>query len=474
LERDAVPSQTVEQLARICNAESVALVGASEKEGSFGRLFLEGLRDGGCRRIYAVNPKREEILGFTAYTSISAVPDQIDLAILLTPTGVVLDLVKECVANKVRAAVVFASGFGELGPEGKELEREIGRVGREGGTRVIGPNCIGLFSPQAGVNTYPQALMKNVPMEPGSVGGFSQSGSFVDYLVWFLAEKGLRFSTVVSCGNECDLAAEDYLEYLGQDEQTRTIVAYLEGDKDGRRFFEVARDVGRRKPIILWKGGMSEQGARAAASHTGALAGSASVWRALFRQTGIVDVTSVAEVVDCAVAFQYLPLPKGRRVAVIGGQGGTGVGTADNCYALGLELPRLSERTAARLRDVLPPVGTAIGNPTDTGVASLLDPGLYEKAIEIVADDDGVDMILVISTPVPECLGHVAAAARAIDKPLAVSVYALPESEPGIYRSLGERGVAAYPDPRRAAYVLARMAQYASFVTGSDSGGRDA
>jgi acyl-CoA synthetase (NDP forming) len=267
----------------------------------------------------------------------------------------------------------------------------------------------------------------------------------------------------VSCGNECDLAAEDYLEYFGQDEQTRTIVAYMEGVKDGRRFFDVAREVGRKKPIILWKGGMSEQGARAAASHTGALAGSANIWNAMFKQTGIINVTSVAEVVDCAVAFQYLPLPKGPRVAVIGGQGGTGVGTADNCYALGLELPRLSESTVARLRDVLPPVGTSLGNPTDTGVASLLDPSLYEKTIEIVAEDEGIDMILVISTPVEACLKHVAEAAKAIDKPLAVSVYALPESEPEIYKSLSAQGVAAYPDPKRAAYVLARLAEYARF-----------
>ena len=459
-----MPSQTVEQLSHICNAESVALVGASDKEGSFGRLFLEGLRDAGCRTIYPVNPKREEILGIKAYPSISAIPDQLDLAIILTPTGSVLGLVKECVENQVKGAVVFASGFGELGAEGKELEREIGRIGREGGTRVIGPNCIGLFNPKAGVITYPQVLMKGIPSEPGSVGGFSQSGSFVDYLVWFLAEKGLRFSSIVSCGNECDLAAEDYLEYLGQDEQTRTIVAYMEGVKDGRRFFEVARDVGRRKPIILWKGGMSEQGARAAASHTGALAGSASVWNAMFKQTGVINVTSVAEVVDCAVAFHNLPLPKGPRVAVIGGQGGTGVGTADNCYALGLELPSLSEGTVARLREVLPPIGTSVGNPTDTGVASLLDPSLYAKAIEIVADDKGIDMILVISTPVPACLEHVAAAARAIDKPLAVSVYALPESEQEIYRTLSAQGVAAYPDPKRAAYVLARMAEYSRFL----------
>ncbi len=457
-------TQTVDQLRDIFNAEAVALVGASDKDGSFGRLFLEGMKEAGCKRLYPVNPKRDEILGLKAYPSISAVPEQLDVAILLTPPESVLDLVKECVANKVKGAVVFASGFGELGPEGRELQKEIGRVGREGGTRVIGPNCIGFFSPRSGVITYPQVIMKGTPREPGSVGGFSQSGSFVDYLVWFLATKGLRFSTVVSCGNEADLAAEDYLEYFGEDEATKVIVSYMEGVKDGRRFFDVARKVGVKKPIILWKGGMSEQGARAAASHTGALAGSASIWQAMFKQTGIVNVASVEDVVDLAVAFHNLPLPKGRRIAVIGGQGGTGVGTADNCYALGLELPKLHETTVARLREVLPPVGTSVGNPTDTGVASLLNPELYAKAIEIVADDPGIDMILVISTPVQVCLEHVAAAAKSIDKPLAVSVYALPESEPGIYEFLAEKGVAAYPDPKRAAIVLARMAEYAAFV----------
>jgi len=459
-----MPSATVEQLRAIFNAQSVALVGASDKEGSFGRLFLEGMRDMGCRHLYPVNPRKPELLGLKAYPRLSYIPAPVDVAVLLTPPETILDLVKECVENNVKGAVVFASGFGELGAEGKELEREIGRVGREGGTRIIGPNCLGFFNPAAGVITLPQVIMKGVPKEPGSVGGFSQSGSFLDYLVWFLSVKGLRFSTVVSGGNECDLAAEDYLEYLGSDRQTKTIVAYMEGVKDGRRFFQVAREVSRRKPIILWKGGLSEQGARAAASHTGALAGSAAIWNALFKQAGIVDVTTVQEVVDLAVAFHYLPLPQGRRVGVIGGQGGTGVGTADNCYALGLELPRLSEKTAARLREVLPPVGTAVGNPTDTGVASLLDPSLYAKAIEIVAADEGIDMILVISTPVPACLEHVAAAAHTMGKPLAVSVYALPESEPEIYRSLSGQGVAAYPDPKRAAYALARMADYAAFV----------
>jgi len=457
-------AKTIEQLKRIFDAQSVALVGATDKEGSFGRLFVEGMRDAGCRKLYPINPKREDVLGIKCYPSISAVPEKLDLAILLTPPEAVLGLIKECVENQVGGAVVFASGFGELSSEGKELEREIGRIGREGGCRVVGPNCLGFFNPRNGVVTYPQVLMKGVPTEMGTVGGVSQSGSFVDYLVWFLSTKGVRFSSVVSGGNECDLAAEDYLEYLGQDDKTKTIVSYMEGVKDGRRFFEVAREVAKKKPIILWKGGMSEQGARAAASHTGALAGSSAIWNAMFKQAGIIDVHSVQDVVECAVAFDYLPLPKGNRIAIITGQGGTGVGTTDNCFALGLQVPRPSERTVARLKEVLPPVGTAVGNPIDTGVASLLDPSLYQKAIEIVAEDENIDMILVISTPVPACLDYVALAAKSIEKPLAVSVFALPESEPEIYATLATKGVAAYSDPLRAVYVLARMAEYAAFL----------
>jgi acyl-CoA synthetase (NDP forming) len=459
-----MPSSTVEQLSQIFNAESVALVGATDREGTFGRLFLEGLRDLGCRRFYPVNPKREEILGFKAFPRISAIPDSVDVAVLLTPPESVPGLVREAVEKKLKGVVVFAAGFGELGAEGKKVEQEMARVAREGGVRIIGPNCIGFFNPAAGISTFPMALMEKIPTESGSVGGFSQSGSFVDQLVWFLARKGVNFSTFVSCGNECDLAAEDYLEYLGQDESTKTIVAYMEGVKDGRRFFEVARDVAARKPVILWKGGLTEQGAKAAASHTGALAGSVTVWNALFAQTGIVNVTCIQEVVDCTLACHHSPLPAGRRTAVLSAHGGTGVATADNCLAMGLELPRFSAETATRLRAMLPEVGTSIGNPVDVGVASLMDPGLYGKAIEIIAADEHVDMILVNTSAIRACEESIVEAAKNIRKPLAVSVFALPELVPAEYQFLAENGIAAYPDAKRAAYALSRLAGYARFL----------
>lgn len=456
-----MPTETVRQISQIFNAKSVALVGASDREGTFGRLFIEGFRDMGRARVYPVNPKREEILGIKAYPSISAIPDPVDLAVLLTPTEAVLGLVKEAVDKKLKGVVVFAAGFGELGDAGRELEREIGRIGKEGGARIVGPNCLGFFSPSAGISTLAMSLMQKVPPECGSVGGFSQSGSFTDQIVWFLASKGAHFSAMVSCGNECDLAAEDYLEYFGQDDATKTIVAYMEGVKNGRRFFEVAREVAAKKPVVLWKGGMSEQGAKAAASHTGALAGSATVWNALFNQTGIVNVTCMQEVVDCALAFHFSSLPAGRRTAILSAHGGTGVATADNCLAAGLELPQFSEETKARLRQIMPEVGTSIGNPVDIGVASLLNQGLYGEAIEIIADDENIDMILVNTSAIRACEEGIVQAAKNIGKPIAVSVFALPELVPEEYEYLAQNGIAAYPDAKRAAYALSRLAGFA-------------
>lgn len=457
-------SDTTKQIDQILNARSLSIVGASSKEGSFGRLFLDGLMKMGCKNIYPVHPRNPEILGLKAYPSILDIPFQVDVALLLTPPNTVLELVKQCVQKKYKGVIVFAAGFGEKGAEGKKAEQEIARTAREGGVRVIGPNCLGFYNPSANILTFPQALIEGMPSDSGTVGGFSQSGSFVDYLVWFLARKGLRFSKVVSCGNECDLSAEDVLEYLGQDESTRIIIAYMEGVKNGRRFFDVARDVAKSKPIIVWKGGTTDYGARAAASHTGALAGAEHVWRAMFRQTGIVSVSSFEEVIDCALAFNSLPLPEGRKVAIVAGQGGTGVATSDNCIALGLELATLSAKSVSRMKQIIPDVGTSIGNPADIGVASLTMPYLYGETIKILADDENVDMVLVITAPLRACTQGIAEAARSINKPVVASLFALPEISPGEFLFLSQSGVPTYPDPKRAANVLSRLAGYAEFL----------
>jgi acetyltransferase len=363
----------------------------------------------------------------------------------------------------MKGIIVFTAGFGEKGAEGKRIEQDICTIARSKGIRVIGPNSVGIYCPTSRLVTFPQGLMHDITTEGGPVGSFSHSGSFVDYLTYILTRKGIRFSKVISCGNECDLNAVDFLEYFGQDKETRIIISYLEGIKDGRRFFQLARQISKEKPIIVWKGGASEVGARAALSHTGSLAGSKHVWEAMFEQAGIISVRSFEEIVDCLFCLYHLPLPKGRRIAVVAGMGGTNVGTTDNCMELGLEMAELSDATLESLAKLLPPVGTSVGNPTDIGVATLVAPNLYGETLRILNEDENVDMLLAISDPGWPCIQSIVAAAKAIGKPLAVALFALPEFAAQEYGYLAQNNVAAFSDARRAVAALAKISKYADY-----------
>ena len=268
-------NSTLADLERIFHPRSVSIIGASSREGSFGRLFLDGFIHMGFKEIYPVHPREKELLGLKAYAGIKEIPYPVDLAILLVPQGEALRVVRECAEKGVKGIVLFSAGFGEKNAEGKKLEEELALVARRSGTRIIGPNTNGLYSPSSRLLTLPSSLMAGgLPVETGGLSTLSQSGSFNDYLCLALTQKNIRFSYAVSCGNECDLTSVDYLEYYGQDRETRIIAGYVEGMKDGRQFYEVCRRVSRQKPIILWKGGITETGAKAALAHTGALAGS--------------------------------------------------------------------------------------------------------------------------------------------------------------------------------------------------------
>jgi acyl-CoA synthetase (NDP forming) len=329
---------------------------------------------------------------------------------------------------------------------------------------VIGPNSIGVYCPISKLVTFPKGLMHDITTEGGPVGSFSHSGSFVDYLTYILTKKGIRFSKVISCGNECDLNAVDFLEYFGQDRETKIIISYLEGIKDGRRFFELARGISKEKPIIVWKGGATDLGARAAMSHTGALAGAKYVWEAMFAQAGIISVRSFEEIVDCLFCLYYLLLPKGRRIAVVAGMGGTNVGTTDNCIELGLEMARLSDTTLEKLTKLLPPVGTSVGNPADIGVATLIAPNLYGETLKLLSEDENVDMLLAISDPGRPCTQSIVDAAKAIKKPLAVTLFALPEFATEEYAFLARNNIATFGDAKRAVAALAKTSQYAAYA----------
>ncbi len=460
-------SSTVSDLEQIFHPRSVAIVGASGREGSFGRMFLEGLIRIGFREIYPVHPRETELLGLKAYQSIKDIPHDVDVAILMTPPDSTLQMVRDCAKKGMKGIIVFTAGFGEKGAEGKKIEQEIRTVARSKNIRVIGPNSIGIYCPTSKLVTFPQGLMHDITTESGPVGSFSHSGSFVDYLTYILTKKGIRFSKVISCGNECDLNAVDFLEYFGQDKETKIIISYLEGIKDGKRFFQLAREISKMKPIIVWKGGATELGARAASSHTGSLAGTKHVWEAMFEQAGIISVRSFEEIVDCLFCLYYLPLPKGKRIAVVAGMGGTNVGTTDNCIELGLEMARLSGATLERLTQLLPPVGTSVGNPTDIGVATLVAPHLYGETLKILNEDENVDMLLAISDPGYPCIQSIVEAAKTIKKPLALTLFALPEFAAEAYAFLAQNKIATFGDAKRAVAALAKVSKYASYSAGS-------
>ena len=455
------------QLEGIFSPRSVALVGVSEREYNLGYRWVKSLLDAGFPTVYPVNPKGGEILGLKVYPSVADIPGDVDLAILLIPREAVPDVARDCARKRTKGIVLYTSGFGETGPEGKELERQIVRIAREGGTRVIGPSCLGPYNPSAKLITqYP------FPRKAGAVGVISHSGFLFNYLVSCVAATGIGPSKGISCGSDCDLSFVDFLEYLGQDQQTKIIVAYLEGIEDGKRLLRVALEVSRSKPIIILKGGETEVGKEASASHTGTLAVPSAIWSTLCRQTGIISVDSFEQMMDSLVALFYLPKPKGRRVAVITAPGGIAVTSADACIKLGLELPRLSEETKTQLEKLVGTLGTNLNNPVDLGPMGAMAADHYVKeAMQIVARDRYIDMLLVSfigprttdDAKDAKSAEELLAAIKEGGKPTVFSGASLQGWDRGELKFLRQSNVPVYPEARRAAYALAKLAEYSEF-----------
>jgi acyl-CoA synthetase (NDP forming) len=458
-------TDTMQDIDRIFHPQAISIIGSSGREGSFGRLFLEGMIRMGYPAIYPVHPREKELLGLKAYPGIKEIPVDIDLAISLVPRSEVLQVVRDCAVKGVKGLILFTSGFKEKDAEGGKIEQEIVLAARKGGIRLIGPNANGFYCPAAKICTFPGALMAGgLPAESGGTAIISQSGSFADYTCQVLTGKNIRFSYAVGYGNESDLGAVDFLEYFGTDKETRVIAGYLEGIKNGRRFYELAQKISKQKPIIIWKGGLTESGARAAFAHTGSLAGSRQVWETMFKQSGIISVHSVEEVSDCVTAFSWLPLPKGKRTAILSGMAGTNVGTADNCLMMGLEMAQYTEKTNQRLSKILPAIGTTAANPTDIGAGVLVNPTLYGETAKILLEDENTDMLITVTGPDnPSTVKDLADAALHTDKPMVVSLFDIAGLVEPQVKLLQEKHVPVYLDPKRAANALAKMAEYAEY-----------
>lgn len=448
--------------------EAIAIVGASSDSTKRGYKAMVGLiKDGYAGAIYPINPKADMILGVKAYPSLEAIPGKIDLALICTPATTLPGLIAECGKKGVKGAVVLASGFKEIGGEGVKLEAAMMAAAREHHVRIIGPNTSGMFNLHKKVNLLALANVK-----PGHVGFISQSGNMLLSLVLEAEHnRHVGFSTYVGPGNQADIGFNDYLRYLGEDEQTHVATLYVEGFRDGERFLQVARDVTAVKPVVVYKSGSTELGAKAASSHTGALAGSYAMTVDLLRQVGVSVVQDSDEVLPVAEGLAQLQMAPGKRVAVISDGGGQATIASDRLSEAGLELATLSAETQQRLRDVLFAQASVI-NPVDVAGSTDANPALLATCMEIVADDPGVDQIFLVgmfggySTRFAEqLLGDEMRGAEAmielahrVDKPLVIySLYA--PIKPPALRRLHEAGLPVYSSIEHAVRVLAALGE---------------
>ena len=375
-------------LEEIIHPQSIAVVGASDS-GRGGGFVAPLVEQGYGGKIYPVNPKYSEIMGLKAYPSVRDIPGVVDYVISSVPASQVLGMLADCSQKGVRAVHLFTARFSETGrKEAAELEQEILRQAKEYGIRLIGPNCLGLYYPRESI-----AFHDGFPKEPGSVGLASQSGQAVGEIVQSAAIRGIRFSKGISYGNALDFNECDYLEYFMQDPETKMIMMYIEGVRDGRRFFDLVRRTTATKPVIIVKGGRGESGTRATASHTASLAGSMQVWETMVNQAGAVSASNLEELVDFSTAFYFLPPITGRRVGVAGGSGGSSVLAADECEEAGLDVVPLPTELREELKRKGSQIWDWIGNPADMSIRIDRDWDTGDM-LEIMARNRDFDLLI--------------------------------------------------------------------------------
>ena len=459
--------------------KTLAVVGVSRSRPEQGWMGLMGCVQefGFPGRIYPINPNATEIGGLKAYPDLVSVPEPVDLVLITVPAPAVPEALEDCIASGNKNVHIFTAGFKETGEEeGIRLEKEIEEIARKGGLRVVGPNCMGLYVPAARLVTWVPA-----PVESGPVAFVTQSGGHAGDYANYAAQFGIRFSKAISYGNALTMDSTDFLEYLAGDAETRIITMYLEGVKDGGKLTRQVKEINRTKPVIILKGGLTESGAGAVASHTGSLAGAEAVWSAFFKQTGAVEVSSLEEMAEVTLAFLHLGPPQDRRVGIIGGGGGIAVSCADICAREGLEVPALNVETRKELRSFIPPAGNSIRNPLDAEVV-FGDLGLLERTLDLVSADSLIDMLIIDlhlqwlddlspGSHIEKLATYLAGSAKehSHGKPLVVSWRlwrndsALESARARLEAELIQAGIPVYRGLSRASRALAKLAGYYQF-----------
>ena len=460
--------------------DAVAVIGATNIPGTWGFGIIRHLFDSANRNIYLVNPTISEVLGIATYDSVVDVPGPVDLAVIAVPDSQVPRVLRECVQKGVKTAVIISAGFAETGEQGRALENELVEIARQGGIRFIGPNCMGHADTSSHLCTM--AWAEKIPA--GAIGVISQSGNYGEIIMRTGMASGIGFSKFISTGNEANLHMEDYLEYLAQDHDTSIITAYIEGLREGRRFFQLAKEITTRKPMIVIKAGGTKKSARAVRSHTGALAGSDEVYDAAFRQAGVIRVHDNDELCDMLMALLNQPLPRNNRVGILTIGGGLGVVAAEACELEGLEVAPLSPSTMEKLNTYLPSRWSH-GNPVDTaGMIAAKRQFLFASLLALM-EDENVDATLLLVPMVfnferssaflglksketialqqiqKENFIMLKERAKEYGKPLCLVPLIIDEEAASF---LLKEGIPAYHNPQRAARVVRRLAWYSHYL----------
>jgi acetate---CoA ligase (ADP-forming) len=458
----------IQTLDSIFSPTSIAVVGASTREHSVGRAIFNNLLTGQFTGvIYPVNPKTKSISGVRCYTSISEIPDKVDLAVIVVGAPFVPQIMKECGECGVKGAIIISAGFKEIGGEGKILQDETEKIAKQYGIRVMGPNCLGVINTDSAIRMN-ATFATSMPMQ-GNIGFISQSGALCTAVLDYAKGQHIGFSKFISMGNKLDITENDLLRYLKDDPQTDVILLYLEQLTNGQEFIDICRNITGEshnlKPILAIKSGRTAQGAKAASSHTGSLSGSDEVYDAIFSQGGVLRVETVEELFDYAIAFANQPIPKGNRVAIVTNAGGPGIIVTDACIRHGLSIASLSNKTISEMKEKLPPTAS-LSNPID--VIGDAQSDRYEAAITAVMKDENVDGVIAILTP--QAMTDIENIAKVIlrigkgdKKPLLSSFMGVVDVSAGV-KILESNGMPHYKFPEGAARSFAKMATYANWI----------
>lgn len=440
---------------------SIAVIGASRTPGKVGHEIVANLINSDYKgSIIPINPSADEVLGLPCFPDVKSYGKKIEMGVIAVPTALVKDAAEACMNAGAKALVVITAGFKEIGAEGIKLEKELARRCYAREVRLLGPNCLGLINTHHNMNA---SFAKQMPL-PGGISVISQSGALCTAILDWAAQRHLGLAKLISMGNKADLSETDFLTAFSQDDETRVIVGYLESVDSGIEFIKAAENAASRKPVVIFKAGVTSAGVKAASSHTGSLAGADTAYGAAFKRSGIIRAATFEALFDYATAFAMQPLPKGDRVAIITNAGGPGIMAADAVEQMGMQVTALAGGTATALRERLP-AAASVGNPID--VLGDADPERYVMAVQAALEDDSVDAIIVILTP--QAMTQPAETARAIaacaqgEKPILASFMGGADVMPG-RKELVAHNLPDYTSPERAVAALKSMCDYVAWL----------